>query len=343
MREGEAMMARKTGKAAAITTAIATIILAVAFAAPAFAQSLANVEPTLGECRAFVEENGVPQTRPVWENRGYSGWDVCLSMAYDGDLDGYFASNDRNGDGKLGMDEQRAYMDSVIGPVSDPDQSPLNLDRCRAMISEHGIPAERPFVDWSNRGYGEAEICQSLAFDGNLEASFATADSNADGRLDRSEQSSYVASVSRNSEGAAPETPSGDARPGSQDENAVNSQYGNAAEGQYGNAGDEGTRDETAGDESSGGGNAGGGAIEETTPVEPMEPTISAVSEEPPAADSTETAEPSQTDEPEKGVLSAVNDVVQKLLPDTGGVPLLGVLGGVALVAGGFLAYRLFR
>ncbi len=331
-------MARKTEKMRkTAATMVATVIFAVVFAAPAFAQGLANVEPTLDECRAFVEENGVPETRPVWENRGYSGWDVCLSMAYDGDLDGYFASNDRNGDGKLGMDEQRAYMDSVIGPVSDPDQSPLNLDKCRAMISDHGIPAERPFVDWSNRGYGEVEICQSLAFDGNLDASFAAADSNADGRLDRSEQSSYVASVSRNPEAAAPETPSEAPRPGSQEENAVNSQYGNAVEGQ----------DEAAGNEATGNEAAVGEVAEETTPtgsLDSTEPTISAISEEPPAAtDSTETAESSQTAEPEKGVLSAVNDAVQRLLPDTGGVPLLGVLGGLALVAGGFLAYRLFR
>lgn len=325
-------MMRETRRTARVAAAaiITAAILATGFAAPAFAQGVATVEPTLAECRAFAEENGLPQTRPVWENRGYSGWDVCLNMAYDGDMEGYFASADANGDGRLGAAEQRAYMDTVIGPVSDPDQSPLTLDKCRNLVSDHGIPAERPFVDWSNRGYGEAEICQSLAFDGNLDASFSSADVNADGRLDHSEQSSYVASFSRASEGVASETEGDEPISRSQDESAAHGQYEtNAAEEQYGNAGQEETTASPTEPTMS------------SVPAVQTEPTVPAQPAEPSETD--ETAESAQTAEPEKGVLSAVNEAVRELLPETGGVPMLGVLGGAILIVGGFFAYRFLR
>ncbi|MGH3087149.1 MAG: hypothetical protein ACRDSJ_07510 [Rubrobacteraceae bacterium] len=299
---------------------VPAVILAIALAAsPAMAQGLETVEPTLEDCAAFVEENGVPEERPVWENRGYSGWDVCLNMAYDGDLEGYFASADANADGVLDASEQAAYMDSVIGPVGDPDQTPLTLDKCLALVSQHGIPAERPFVDWSNRGYGEIEVCQSLAYDGDLEGSFASADANADGRLDRSEQEAYVASLSGGSEEVPTETADdGESTSQAQDESVVNDQYENTG-------------------------------LEETTPspvettTAPSEPVISAPTTEP-----TQIAEEPAQIEPveparEQGVLSAVNTAVQKLLPETGGVAILGVLGGAALIAGGFFAYRFFR
>ncbi|CAN5438971.1 hypothetical protein BH20ACT10_BH20ACT10_19360 [soil metagenome] len=332
-----ARKSRKSGRTGISGAAVAiTAMVFAVVAAPAFGQGLATLEPTLGECRSFVAEKGVPETRPVWENRGYSGWDVCLSMAYDGDMEGSFASADVDGDGRLGASEQSAYMDSVIGSVSGPDRSPLTLDKCAAMVSEHGIPAERPFVDWSNRGYGDAEVCQSLAFDGSLGSSFAAADSNGDGRLDRAEQSSYIASLAAPSDEAAsdetasqPESPISEAR----NESVVRGKYGtNAAEEQYG----------SAGDGSAGDGNAG---VEETTAI-PVEPTISAVSDGAATkrpADSTDAARSDEATEPETGVLSAMNDAVQKLLPDTGGIPILSVLGGFALVAGGLLAYRLRR
>lgn len=327
-------------KKAATTTAIAAAgILAMVFAAPAFAQGLATVEPTLDGCRAFVGENGVPETRPVWENRGYSGWDVCLSMAYDGDMDGSFAAADADGDGKLNSPEQASYMDSVIGPVSDPDQSPLTLDKCAAMVSEHGVPAERPFVDWSNRGYGEAEVCQSLAFDGALDASFAAADANADGRLDRAEQGAYIASLSGSPSGVASETEDGGSVSHARDESIVRGQYETSAAGeQY----------ESAGSESAGSAETPSAPEEATAP----EPTISAagVPDEPAAteqpteaAGTVETAESAQAGDPETGVLSAVNDAVRQLLPDTGGIPILGVLGGAVLIIGGFFAYRFLR
>lgn len=320
-------MLRKTA-AATITAAILAMVLA---APPAFAQGLATVEPTLAECRAFVEENGVPETRPIWENRGYSGWDVCLNMAYDGDPAGFFASADSDGDGKLDATEQRAYMDSVIGPVSDPNQSPLTLDKCATLVSQHGIPDERPFVDWSNRGYGEAEICQSLAFDGTLATSFAAADANSDGRLDRAEQSSYIASISRGPSGAASDKADGPVSD-AQDESVVRGQYGTrAAEEQYGNAGAEETTAASP-EPAISAAPAEQAALEQPTPAQPTDSTETA-----------ETVESAQTDEPEKGVLSAVNDAVRELLPDTGGVPLLGLLGGAALIVGGLLAYRLRR
>ncbi len=306
-----------------IAAALAATVFAMA-AAPAFAQGLATVEPTLDECRSFVEGNGVPETRPVWENRGYSGWDVCLNMAYDGDLDGFFASADVNGDGKLGIAEQAAYMDSVIGPVSDPDQSPLTLDKCAGIISEYGVPAERPFVGWSNRGYSDVEVCQSLAFDGTLAASFAAADANADGRLDRAEQSSYIASLAA----VATETPASGVAPATASPTSE-AQYDSvvpgtesAAQSQYANAG------------------AGNAGIEETIAPVAAEPTISAVSED---AATEESADPDASDELEKGVLSAVTDTVKGLLPETGGMPILVVLGGVALLAGGLVASRFHR
>lgn len=297
----------------AVTAMVVTLSLFTA--APALAQGLATVEPTLEDCRAFVAENGVPETRPVWENRGYSGWDVCLNMAYDGDLAGYFASADANGDGRLDLAEQASYMDSVIGPVSDPDQSPLTLDKCLAAISAHGVPAERPFVDWSNRGFGEVEICQSLAFDGDLASSFASADSNGDGRLDRAEQSSYVASLTSNASEST--TTNGGSVSVAQDESVVNAQYASA-----------GTSERTTTEP------------EITTQAPPeTEPTVSEAQE----TTSGQPAETRETPEPKQGVLSAVTDAVKDFLPETGGVSLLGILGSAALITGGFLAYRFLR
>lgn len=302
----------------AVTTAVTVVLAMVLAAVPAFAQGLENVEPTLAECQAFVQENGVPETRPVWENRGYSGWDVCLNMAYDGNLAGYFASADANADGRLDAVEQGAYMNSVLGPMSDPDQSPLTLDKCRALISKNGVPAERPFVDWSNRGYGEVEVCQSLAYDGNLEGSFASADTNADGRLDKAEQGAYIASMTRGA---------GQATSQAQDESVVHGQYqASHAQEQYEDSGSNAAQTET------------------TTPefTIPAEPAISAPPVGEPTA-STASVEPVE-EEPEErqGVLSAVNTAVEGMLPSTGGVTILGVLGSAALLTGGFLAYRRF-
>lgn len=343
------------------------------FAAPAFGQGLGTVEPTLAECEAFVADNGVPAERPVAPNRGYSGYDICLNMAYDGDLPGYFAGADASGDGVLQAGEQRAYLDTVIGPVSDPDQTGLTVEKCQALVSEYGIPAERPFVDWGNRGYGEVDVCQALAYDGDLAGGFAAWDSNADGRLDRSETNALVGSYGEGdaaTEAETPErTPSVAAGSGRQNENSAEG----PTSGQGAAGSGAGQAEGETGEVESGGtyGEAtipsGSAAVSEqyeqygeatgaVAPNQEAEATIPAYSED--AGEETTGSEETDEDtassggeqqagasgeenaEPQQGVLSAVSSFVDSVLPSTGGVALLGIAGGVVLIGGGLLAYR---
>lgn len=176
-------------------------LLFVGSVGSAFAQQgPQTIEPTLEECRAFVDENGVPDERPFGENRGYSGWDVCLSLAYDGDLAGGFAASDGDGDGVLSAAEQRVYVSRVMGgrPVGDSGPvDPVTIEKCRAMVEENGLPASDPLATISGGSRAEFEVamCQSLAMSGDLDSAFAAADVNDDGALDLPEQTDYQRSV----------------------------------------------------------------------------------------------------------------------------------------------------
>lgn len=335
------------------------VVAAVLFPAAAVAQEgPSTIEPTLAECEAFVQANGVPAERPVGQNRGYSGYDICLNMAYDGDLPGYFAANDTNADGALQSGEQRVYLDSVIGPVSDPDQSPLTFGKCEALVGRYGIPAERPFVDWGNRGYGEVDVCQALAYDGNLAGSFAVWDANGDGRLDRTETGAAVAGLGQppgvastiqplqeapgasGETGVQGETTSGDAPTGAEGESggevrgggmnpaAAPGEGSSAAGGQYGDAN---APDETTGEETR--------DAEATIPVYQEETTATGSDE---GADTEAGEEPSSGDQPQ-GVVASVGKFVSNVLPSTGGIALAGLFGGAVLAGGGLLAFRFLR
>lgn len=332
------------------------VVAAVLFPAAAVAQEgPSTIEPTLAECEAFVQENGVPAERPVGQNRGYSGYDICLNMAYDGDLPGYFAANDINADGALQSGEQRAYLDSVIGPVSDPDQSPLTLGKCEALVVRYGIPAERPFVDWGNRGYGEVDVCQALAYDGNLAGSFAVWDANGDGRLDRTETGAAVAGLGQppgvaSTVQPSEETPDTSLETGAQVE-AASGDAPATVEGEAGAQGGESTApgegtaaagaqygDEDASNEATG---AVIGEAEATIPAYEEETTATA-SGEGAGTEAVEEPEPSSGGQP-RGVVASVGEFVSNVLPSTGGVALAGLFGGAVLVGGGFLAFRFLR
>lgn len=353
-------MLRKTA------TTVSILAMLLTSAVPAFAQDERGpdtIEPTLAECQTFVGDHGVPEERPVWENRGYSGYDVCLSMAYDGDLEGYFASSDTNGDGLLDIAEQSAYLDSVIGPVSDPEQSSLTLEKCQALVAEYGIPSERPFVDWSNRGYTDVEVCQGLAFDGDLEGSFGYWDKNTDARLDRAEMEAAVQGLSQVAPPDAETDANGVETPNSTGTEArAETTVDQAAEPEDSPLASEHPEDpraEFAADQAAEaedtavrGQYANSGVAQNqsentiqngpttTATTESTVPTTTTDTAEPTApTTTTDTAEPPQ----QRGVLSAVNSVVEGVLPSSGGIMILGVAGAGVMISGGFLAYRRFR
>lgn len=341
-------------KFADIRGILALVVVGVMlFQAPGFAQGLEAIEPTLAECEAFVQENGVPSERPVAQNRGYSGYSVCMNMAYDGDLPGYFASADTDEDGVLQSPEQRAYLDSVIGSASDPDQSPLTVEKCRALVGEYGIPEQRPFADWGNRGYGDVEVCQAMAYDGDLTGSFATWDANGDGRLDRAETSAAVEGFGQL--GGTPTPPARDtATTETTSENDdvpadVGAAAGSTPAPNGGSQGQAGGAGAAVGGSNSGevAPSAAGDQYEATTGATGDESTGPAEAEAtiPPYAEETTTpAAPVEAEqEPQGGIVALVGSLIGRTLPSTGGFALFGLLGGVVLIGGGFFAYRMFR